>query len=688
VRIRSFFLVCFCSVAIPGALASLWLSATTWAAWRNAESAILATRAVSDAQRAQTAIAAEVGGFAPVLRMSTPDTEAVRRMGPETEALVATALRSADAAGLRGDAAAAVTARIPALRQRVLDSLARPLAERDPQLPVATLALRNEASEALARLGAEAALRVTAASPGAALLVELASTVMDLRDFAGRRNTLMSAWVGGQAVTPESYDAAVLNTGRVQQSWSSMLRLFGSVAPGPRLQQALAFQRETYLAESEPRWMRMLALARGGLGGGTVAWPEPLAPWRAWSTPAQASIVKLRDAALDEALERTGTASTAASEGFLLALSLALLVCGLAVAAVIALLRRIVRPLQALTGSVTRIAQGELEVAVPTAGRRDELGEMAGAVETLRIGSLERRSLVESQQAAQQSQIERARRVDGLLQAFEAETADALRAVASAATQMDTTAGGMGEIAASGNIRASSVAEASQQASSNVQTVAAAAEELSASIAEVARQVRDGAARAREASDAAQTTDRAVRGLAEAAGRIGDVVQLITGIASQTNLLALNATIEAARAGESGKGFAVVAGEVKSLASQTARATEEIGQQIGAMQAETERTVQAIGNIARMIGELNDATRLVADAAGQQAEATQEIGRAVAQAAQGTETASRHAAGVSEDAGRTGRAAGDVRSAAAELAQQTDRLRGKMDGFLSAIRAA
>jgi methyl-accepting chemotaxis protein len=477
-------------------------------------------------------------------------------------------------------------------------------------------------------------------------------------------------------------------TGRAEQAWASAQRLIAAMPDSARLQQALAEQRRSFQGQSEPRWRQVLQLAGAGTPGAPIAWPWPVAEYRPWSVAALAEILALRDAALDEAMVVTDAASERARLHVVEALALALLVGGLAVVSVTLLLRRVVLPLRALTGAVTRIAEGELELAVPGQGRADELGGMAAAVETLRAGSVERRQMALAQDEAQREQIARAGRVDALLRGFEAETAGALRAVASAATEMDATAAGMAEIAASGNQRASSVANASQQASGNVQTVAAAAEELSASIAEVARQVRDGAARAQQASEAAQSTDRTVRGLSEAAGRIGDVVQLITGIASQTNLLALNATIEAARAGESGKGFAVVAGEVKSLASQTARATEEIGQQIAAMQGETERTVQAIGEIARMIRELNEATGLVAEAAGQQAEATREIGHAVAQAAAGTEEASRHASGVSEDAERTGRAAGDVRSAAGELARQAEGLRGQMDGFLASIRAA
>jgi methyl-accepting chemotaxis protein len=686
-RIRTFFLACFCGVAVPGAVAALWLSSAEWNQWERAEDARSATRAVSDAQRAQTAIAVEVGSYASQLRLASPDIEASRQAAVQTDRLLKAAAASAERGGFQASVARDVLARILSVRQRAMAEMARPLEARDPGLPTITQATRNEGADDLRRLGAQAATQVFNTAPEAALLVEIASSAMDFRDFIGRRSVPVTAWMGGLPVQPQTYDEMQQYTGRLEQSWIAAQRLIAALPDSPRMQAALRDQ-QALQAQTEPRWRQLVELGRGSLTGTPPVWPSTVPEFRPWSLQSQAHILSLRDAALDEALERTDQASAVARTGFISALILALLVCGLAIAAATLLLRRIVQPLRQLTGSVTRIADGELNLTVPCHDRKDELGEMAQAVETLRAGSVERLAMAEAQQDSQRQQIERAKRVDTLLREFEAETADTLRAVASAATEMDATAAGMVDIATSGNSRASAVANASQQASGNVQTVAAAAEELSASIGEVARQVRDSAARAREASEAAQSTDRTVRGLSEAAGRIGDVVQLITGIASQTNLLALNATIEAARAGESGKGFAVVAGEVKSLASQTAKATEEIGQQISAMQTETERTVQAIGDIARMIRELNDSTSLVAEAAGQQAEATQEIGRAVAQAAEGTEAASRHAAGVSEDAERTGRAAGDVRGAAGELAQQAEGLRGRMDGFLSALRVA
>jgi methyl-accepting chemotaxis protein len=370
------------------------------------------------------------------------------------------------------------------------------------------------------------------------------------------------------------------------------------------------------------------------------------------------------------ALVRVPAEEAFASVDRLLGWALALL--GIAAAAIAALGwwvgAGLARPITGLEAAARRLAGGERSVDVgPAAARRDEIGDLARAVAAF-DASLRRADEGAAEQAREQAaKGGRAERVEALVRGFEADAAEALRAVAAASTELDATAAEMQGAARDGAERAASVAAASEQASANVQTVAASAEELAASIAEVARQVAGGAAVARRAAADAASTDATVRQLAEGAQKIGEVVGLITSIAGQTNLLALNATIEAARAGEAGKGFAVVASEVKTLAQQTAKATEEIGAQIAAMQAETGRAVEAIGGIARTVGELDSATAAIASAAEEQAAATREIGRAVAEAAAGTRDASGHAAGMSQGAERTGAAASQVRAASGEL---------------------
>jgi methyl-accepting chemotaxis protein len=350
--------------------------------------------------------------------------------------------------------------------------------------------------------------------------------------------------------------------------------------------------------------------------------------------------------------------------------------------------RDIAKPVVRMSGAMLQLARRDYGFNLPEAGRRDEIGGMARAVEEFRTG-LQQADLMAAAQADEAAaKAARGERVDRLIRNFETEAAEVLRTVAAAATELNATAGEMASTAHDGVERATSVAAASEQASANVQTVAASAEELAASIAEVARQVASSADVARRAADDARQTDGAVQGLSEAARSIGDVVRLINDIAGQTNLLALNATIEAARAGEAGRGFAVVASEVKTLATQTAKATEQIGSQIAAMQGQTERAVSSIAGIVRTIEEMNSITTRVAAAAEEQSGATREIGRAVAEAASGTQDVSGHTAGVKEGAERTGAAAAQLRSASGDLAQRAEQLRGQVDTFLAGIRSA
>jgi methyl-accepting chemotaxis protein len=387
---------------------------------------------------------------------------------------------------------------------------------------------------------------------------------------------------------------------------------------------------------------------------------------------------------------RQTTEAASVESRWLLAGILGLMVVAVVIGGVIAvgIGRSVAGRVGRIAEATGRLAKRDYDFTLTEAKDQDEIGALARALDTCRDGLREADRLATQQVEQARLQAERTARVDTLVKSFEAEAAGVLRAVSSAATELSATAGVMTETAEDGSRQAAAVAAASEQASANVQTVAASTEELASSISEVARQVRDTAAITNRAADAARETDGTVRGLADAANKIGDVVRLINDIAGQTNLLALNATIEAARAGEAGKGFAVVASEVKNLASQTAKATEEIAQQIAAMQAETTRTVDAITAIGRTIEELNATTAQVAAASEQQAAATQEIGRAVAEAAMGTQEASRSAVGVKQGAERTGGAAEELRGASADLARQSERLRGQVDSFLADIRAA
>ncbi len=348
---------------------------------------------------------------------------------------------------------------------------------------------------------------------------------------------------------------------------------------------------------------------------------------------------------------------------------------------------RVTRPLGRMTGAMERLAAGDKQIEIAWTGRADEIGGMARALGVFRENAIENERLQHERSERESRTLEEKRgSMLELADRFEAQVTGVVEAVAGEIRQMEGIAGRMAETADQGTQKSAAVAAASREATSNVTTVAMAAEELSASISEIGRQAGQSADISGRAVEQAIRTDETVRGLTEAAGRIGEVVDLINDVAGQTNLLALNATIEAARAGEAGKGFAVVANEVKNLANQTAKATEEISKQIAAVQDETRDAVDDIQGIRDIIGELNDISMTIAAAVEEQGISTKEIARNVQQAAAGTEEVNANIESVSTAAGDTGSAARQVMTATESLAQRAGELSREFARFLAGIR--
>ncbi len=359
---------------------------------------------------------------------------------------------------------------------------------------------------------------------------------------------------------------------------------------------------------------------------------------------------------------------------------------GFALVVALFLRSQVLKPVSHASRALDDMQQGRLDAAMPPTRLR-EFEAIRSSLEGFRKALLDTKRL-EAEKASDRSAREaEAERLIRLCAQFDRTATDSLEAVSSSATEMQATAQQMSATAEETSRQSATVASASDEATANVQTVATTAEELSASISEIGRQVAQSARIAANAVAEADTTNETVRGLAQAASKIGDVVDLINDIAGQTNLLALNATIEAARAGEAGKGFAVVAQEVKNLANQTAKATEEISKQITSVQEETTGAVGAIEKIRAIIGEINDISTTISSAVEEQGASTQEIARSVQQAAKGTQDVNSTIESVNKAAGETGAAASQVLSAAQSMTRQAEGLRGEVERFLGQVRA-
>ncbi len=650
------------------------------------------------------ALLATLGGVA------ITSLDAIKTDFSRYSAISGTALRVSDIdstfSDMRLAARAYATSGAPALRERVL------AADRD---------LQAKFDAAIPRFVAEARRKM--AQDAKALLGEYMQNFHRLSEARVARDKIINERMNVQGQQTREILTGVMDQAVARQD-------FRTAALAGQAQEALALLRIDalrYLAAPDPalatraldRAAEVSKRAEAALAAATL--PADQAALRRANEGAAAYVAAFRDASvaiaevdrlvntvnaaiaqrLSEGLdalvkvqsEATATISTTMTSTINSTTQSLLVTAGIALALGLLLAwligRGVAGPVKAMTGAMTELAAGKLETDIPARDNRDEIGAMAKAVQVFKDNAIAvRRMEEEAKAAAIQADAEKKAAMRKLADDFQSAVGGVVNGVASAATEMQGSAQALTTTAEQTSRQASAVSAATEEASTNVQTVAAASEELAASVTEISRQVTTSSGIANKAVEQARATDAKVQGLSAAASQIGDVVRLIADIAGRTNLLALNATIEAARAGEAGKGFAVVASEVKNLATQTAKATEEIGAKVTEMQSATADSVEAIRSIGETIAEMSAIAAGIASAVEEQGAATQEIARNVQEAAKGTQEVSSNIGGVTQASGETGAAAGQMLGAAKELSVQAETLRREVDGFLATVRAA
>ena len=692
-RIRSFFLISLSAAAAVGMLSAVF---TVVSEWRQASAAAQAQQlamAIRAGLAATEHLALERGYYlGNVLADAAIDPGEKARLDKlkgETDVAFADMIDR-----LNGSGIAEATAKVPELRQivaRLVELRAEgdramdlPLAQRDKttvetlfprllKLPGETDHILDPVENALSQLDSESAR-----------FISVARMSWEMRDLASRPSALFNTALGTKKpFGADGMEKLAAATARVDQTWIKIQAAVARTGARPRLVASLDVVRTGYLDAVGKLYKSLEQPARtDGVYG-----IEPR-EFRTQNSAAMQNILAVRDAAIAEAVEAAD--GHRAADLFSLWLALGMLVLVIAVTAGVAslLTRRIVGPITVLTDVISRLAGGERDLAVPSRGRSDEIGRMAEAIEELRQRSIEAAAMAESVAAQRAAEAERVNRVTAITDAFDRKSAALIEAVVSGAGSVGSEANQTADIARDISSRTASVVKGSTDASGNVQTIAAATEELSISVRSIADRVRKSAEIAGRAVGEAERADTKIVSLGEASKAIEGIVKLISGVAEQTNLLALNATIESARAGEAGRGFAVVASEVKSLATQTGKATEEIANQVQQIQATTGEAIAAIRDVGSTITEISGIAAELAGAVEQQNVATGEIAGNAQRAADGTRNVLANTATVASATQEASRTADHMAESIKDLADRAQLLTSEIRGFLNELKVA
>jgi methyl-accepting chemotaxis protein len=574
--------------------------------------------------------------------------------------------------------------KLTAEQREFWEEVSKPKASRRQALPKEYMETTQGLLDTLDKLSGILAASVNHQDATIDQLLTIKQIAWLLRNTAGEASLLVSTGLASGKVTPETRQTYTKLLGGIDIAWKALELTTGGMQLPPALAAAMSATKAAYF---EPQYQNL----RDGLLIAVASGEKPELTANQW-TPITvgrlATAVGVAEAALDAAKELTAVQRAAAQRSLAAQLGLLAIAIALTVGAMMAVTRRVITPLHNMRDAMLKVAGGDLSVDTGYAARSDEIGALAGALETFKQQANDKLRIEAQERERNAGATARQRAIETYVGEFESLVRQTLQQLGDASGQMRTTSSGLSKVSRQTNERVMVAEKASNEASMSVESVASASEELSASINDISQQAAHAAGIASRAVSQASETDGTVQGLAKSAGRIGEVVGLINTIAAQTNLLALNATIEAARAGEAGRGFAVVASEVKSLASQTAKATEEITEQIADIQKVAGEAIDAIKGIGSIIGEVNEVATAIAAAVQEQGAATQEITRSTQYAAQGTKNVSDNITGVKADADAAAAAADNVKQASEILENQSQQLGGQVTEFLGKIRAA